>query len=97
MASEISNTDIDNLLTYNALNKTKDQIESEVVGKSSLKHNAAMQRALRSFLRTLQQVDKGKKWDKWISLTFEAKFAPNLSCKISSKTHKNPNDRSNKN
>ena len=54
MASEISNTDIDNLLTYNALNKTKDQIESEVVGKSSVKHNAAMQRSLRSFLRTLQ-------------------------------------------
>ena len=28
--------------------------------------------------------------------SFEAKFPPNLSCKISSKTHKNPYDRSNK-
>ena len=28
--------------------------------------------------------------------SFEAKFAPNLSCKISSKTHKNPYDGSNK-
>ena len=28
--------------------------------------------------------------------SFEAKFAPNLSCKISSKTHYNPYDVSNK-